>query len=103
MIGAPSPCIDVCKYKLRGHCIGCGMTKVQKAQADRLLDPAAIGPFLADLLAQQAALGRPFWGWEGAYRQKCARYGVPCPLDALEPAPDQGTGLDVAPDQGAGC
>ncbi|MEM7240341.1 MAG: DUF1289 domain-containing protein, partial [Pseudomonadota bacterium] len=23
----PSPCIDVCKYKLKGHCIACSMTK----------------------------------------------------------------------------
>lgn len=79
----PSPCIDVCKYKLRGHCIGCGMTKQQKAAAERLHDPAAMRAFVSDLLAQQAALGRPFWGWEGGYRQKCARQGAPCVLDEV--------------------
>ena len=26
----PSPCIDVCKYKYKNHCIGCSMTKIQK-------------------------------------------------------------------------
>jgi predicted Fe-S protein YdhL (DUF1289 family) len=92
MIGAPSPCIDVCKYKLRGHCIGCGMTKMQKTQADRLLDPDAMRQFIAGLKVQQAALGRPFWGWEGAYRQKCARHGVPCLLDEARDAADQGAG-----------
>ena len=23
----PSPCIDVCKFRRAGHCIGCSMTK----------------------------------------------------------------------------
>ena len=32
----PSPCVDVCKYKLRGHCIGCGMTKKQKRSFKKL-------------------------------------------------------------------
>ena len=77
----PSPCIDVCKYRLQGHCIGCGMTKAQKAMAERLHDRAALESFLTALVAQQQDLGRPFWGWETAYRQKCARAGVPCPLD----------------------
>ena len=26
----PSPCIDVCKFRRAGHCIGCSMTKPQK-------------------------------------------------------------------------
>ena len=86
MRAVPSPCIDVCKYKLRGHCIGCGMTKMDKARAEGLHDAGAMCDFLAALLAQQATLGRPFWAWEAAYRQKCARQGVVCPLDALDPA-----------------
>ncbi|MEM8821082.1 MAG: DUF1289 domain-containing protein, partial [Pseudomonadota bacterium] len=29
----PSPCIDVCKHKMKGgHCIGCSMTKKQKSE-----------------------------------------------------------------------
>ena len=27
----PSPCMNVCKYKLKGHCIACSMTKPQKS------------------------------------------------------------------------
>jgi predicted Fe-S protein YdhL (DUF1289 family) len=86
----PSPCIDVCKYKLRGHCIGCGMTKPQKAMAERLHDADAMADFIAGLRAQQESLGRPFWGWEGAYRQKCTRQGAPCPLDAPSGMSDDG-------------
>ena len=26
-----SPCIDICKFKREGHCIGCSMTKAQKS------------------------------------------------------------------------
>jgi hypothetical protein len=70
----------VCKYRLRGHCIGCGMTKAQKAAAERLRDGETLVAFLDTLKAQQAELGRPFWGWELAYRQKCARAGAACPL-----------------------
>lgn len=79
---APSPCLDICKYRLKGHCIACGMTKAQKAMAERLNDDDAMRDFLAALMEQQAALGRPFWSWEAGYRQKCARAGLPCPLDA---------------------
>ena len=79
----PTPCIDVCKYKLHGHCIACSMTKGQKQMAERLRDPDAMAEFVRGLVAQQASLGRPFWAWESAYRQKCAKTGVPCPLDAL--------------------
>jgi predicted Fe-S protein YdhL (DUF1289 family) len=77
---AVSPCIDVCKYKLRGHCIGCGMTQAQKRQAERL-SPDAMAAFVTALVRQQEALGRPFWAWAPAYRRKCAVVGAPCPLD----------------------
>jgi predicted Fe-S protein YdhL (DUF1289 family) len=79
----PSPCIDVCKYKLKGHCIGCGMTKAQKRLVERL-DGAGRRQFIAELLAQQKALGDRFRGWEIAYRAKCARKDRPCPLDEAE-------------------
>ena len=87
MTAVPSPCLDICKYKLRGHCIACGMTKMQKAQAERLHDSEAMRAFVEDLLAQQQALGRVFWSWESGYRQKCARHGAPCVLDDI-PATD---------------
>ena len=32
----PSPCIDVCKYKYKNHCIGCSMTKIQKKTFKKL-------------------------------------------------------------------
>lgn len=83
MTAVPSPCLDVCKYKLRGHCIACGMTKMQKAQAERLHDAAAMRDFVEGLIAQQQALGRVFWSWEAGYRQKCARQGAPCVLDEI--------------------
>lgn len=79
----PSPCVDVCKYKRQGHCIACSMTKAQKAMAERIRDEAEMAGFLAELRAQQKALGDRFWAWESGYRAKCARRGAPCPLDAL--------------------
>lgn len=77
---AVTPCIDVCKYKLRGRCIGCGMTQAEKRRAERL-DAEAMRDFVAALLREQAQLGRPFWAWAPAYRRKCEKAGVPCPLD----------------------
>lgn len=79
----PSPCIDVCKYKLRGHCIACSMTKMQKEAAKRARTPEARLSLLRLVLAQQAMLGRSFAGWHATYRAKCARKGVECPIDAL--------------------
>ena len=32
----PSPCIDVCKFRREGHCIGCSMTKAQKSMFKKL-------------------------------------------------------------------
>lgn len=83
----PSPCIDVCKYKLKGgHCIGCGMTKAQKKTWKRLDGRKARLRFLSGLVARQAALGGKFRGWHLAYRRKCARKDAPCPLDDLADA-----------------
>ncbi len=83
----PSPCIDVCKFKLKGHCIGCSMTKPQKQAFKGLDGSKAKRRFLRELVAQQARLGKGFKGWAIAYRRKCAKKGVACPLDDLsEPA-----------------
>lgn len=83
----PSPCIDVCKYKLPGgHCIGCSMTKRQKKAFKDLHGSAAKRAFLDELVAQQQALGGGFRFWVQAYRHKCRRKGVPCPLDDDQPA-----------------
>lgn len=77
----PSPCIDVCKFRLAGHCIGCSMTKEQK----KLFKKGDVPPHeqIGFIVTQQRVLGR-FKGWEKAYRKKCDKKGVPCPLDSLD-------------------
>ena len=92
MAKTPSPCVDVCKYKLRGHCIACAMTKLQKRAFDALDGDASRRAFIAGLIAQQKALGDRFRGWETAYRRKCARKGAACLLD--DDAPADRTGAD---------
>jgi uncharacterized protein len=76
----PSPCIDVCKHKLRGHCIGCSMTEAQKREFETLRDNATRLAFIQRLLTQQVALGDRFRGWPGAYRRKCEMAGVESPV-----------------------
>lgn len=78
----PTPCIDVCKFKLRGHCIGCGMTRPQKSMVKQL-DDEGRRAFLAEVVAQQQALGGKYRGWAPAYRRKCEDKGAPCPLDDM--------------------
>ena len=87
MSKVPSPCIDVCKYKLsKGRCIGCGMTKPEKKRFKGLDGRKAKRAFLAQLLLTQASTGKGFAGWVTAYRRKCAKKGVACPLDELTDA-----------------
>lgn len=80
---APSPCIDVCKFKDAGHCIGCGMTKPEKKRFKRLDGKAAKKDFFEILLARLSQSGRRAY-WERMYRRRCERKGRPCPLDRLE-------------------
>lgn len=68
----PSPCIDICKYSRRGHCIGCSMTQAQKRLFTGLKKPEQRAEFLQMIREQQALMGR-YEGWEEAYRQKCLR------------------------------
>ncbi|MEM7528495.1 MAG: DUF1289 domain-containing protein [Pseudomonadota bacterium] len=78
----PSPCIDVCKHKMKGgHCIGCSMTKKQKSEWKGLDGKKRKRAFIERLLDQQQALGGKFKGWAIAYRRKCAKKDVPCPID----------------------
>lgn len=82
---APSPCIDVCKYKRQGRCIGCSMTKDDKRAFVALRSEAAKQDFIGTLARRLAGQGGyPFWA--SAYRRKCEMRGVPCPLDELETA-----------------
>jgi predicted Fe-S protein YdhL (DUF1289 family) len=54
--GCPSPCMDVCRYELEGHCTFCSMTKAQKAMFGALKREKAQAQFIAQLRAQQAEL-----------------------------------------------
>lgn len=80
----PSPCIDVCKFKQQGHCIGCGMTKKSKKAFKKLDSKAARRGFIAELVTLQARLGLKTRGWAKGYRKRCAKKGVACPLDELD-------------------
>jgi len=78
----PSPCIDVCKYKANGHCIGCSMTEKQKKAFKKLDGEKRKLAFLGDLLRQQATLG-DFRHWHKAYARKCRKKGEPNPVERL--------------------
>lgn len=80
---APSPCIDVCKFKEGGQCIGCAMTKPEKKRFKRLEAKADKRAFLAMLVGRLESIGR-FGYWERMYRRKCDRKDAACPLDRLE-------------------
>ncbi|MEM6357985.1 MAG: DUF1289 domain-containing protein, partial [Pseudomonadota bacterium] len=80
----PSPCIDVCKFKLNGHCIGCGMSKSQKKKFKKLDGNKARRAFFVDLVALQESLGIKTRGWIKGYRKRCAKKGVDCPLDEFD-------------------
>ena len=71
----PSPCIDVCKFKRDGHCIGCSMTKAQKSAFKALKTGAQREAFVELVVAQQAVLGR-YAHWEKAYEKKCRKKKV---------------------------
>lgn len=75
MAKPPSPCIDVCKFKRAGHCIGCSMTKAQKKAFKKLEGAEQRRAFIRDLVAQQAELGK-YRHWEAAYRRKCEKKGL---------------------------
>ncbi|WP_037294487.1 DUF1289 domain-containing protein [Roseobacter sp. CCS2] len=79
MSKTPSPCIDVCKYKREGHCIGCAMTKAQKSLYKSLKKPAHKAAFVNMLMAQQAQLGK-YKHWRKAYAKKCAKKGADLPV-----------------------
>ena len=79
----PSPCIDVCKFRRQGHCIGCSMTKPQKKMFKALRKPEHRRAFVEMLMNQQAALGK-FGHWRPAYLKKCAKKGVTPPEVATD-------------------
>ncbi len=77
----PSPCIDVCKFKREGHCIGCSMTKDQKSLFKQLKKDKQREAFVELLVAQQATMGR-YKHWDAAYAKKCRKKKVT--LTAIE-------------------
>lgn len=79
MAKVPNPCIDVCKYKRAGHCIGCAMTKTQKSLFKKLKKDNHRKAFVTMLEHQQNDMGK-FKGWRIAYAKKCAKKGVSYPL-----------------------
>ena len=77
----PSPCIDVCKFRREGHCIGCSMTKAQRKMFKTLKKPEHREVFVTMLIHQQNDLGR-YRHWTLAYLKKCAKKGVAPPVPA---------------------
>ena len=75
MSKVPSPCIDVCKFKRNGHCIGCSMTKAQKSAFKALKTDTHREAFVELVVAQQAVMGR-YAHWEKAFDKKCRKKNV---------------------------
>ena len=80
-----SACIDVCTYKQGGRCIGCTMTRRQKAEFKKMNGSASRQAFLHELVAQLRDYGK-YQSWARAYRKKCKKKGAACFLDKLEKA-----------------
>lgn len=80
---APSPCISVCKFRDKGHCIGCSMTKPEKKAFKRLKKKEAKKAFFLELLHRLEENGRLAY-WTRMYRRRCAKKDRPCPLDRLD-------------------
>ncbi|MEJ6389501.1 DUF1289 domain-containing protein [Gymnodinialimonas ulvae] len=81
----PSPCIDVCKFRRGGHCIGCSMTKAQKSLFKQLKKPAHRRAFVEMLQAQQTALGK-YKHWSPEYARKCLKKGLKPPFKEVAKA-----------------
>lgn len=75
MANTPSPCIDVCKFKRQGHCLGCSMTKTQKSLFKTLKKDKHRQAFVQMLVGQQSRLGR-YKHWAPKYLRKCLKKGV---------------------------
>jgi len=81
----PSPCIDVCKFRRAGHCIGCSMTKAQKSMYKKLKKPAHQEAFVEMLIAQQDVMGK-YSHWAPKYARKCLKKGKKPPFKAVAKA-----------------
>jgi uncharacterized protein len=65
------------------------MTKKQKKKFKRIDGRKAKLAFIAALNLQQRAIGLKA-KWERAYRRRCAKKGITCPLDRLGAVPSNG-------------
>ena len=77
---APSPCVDICKYKRQGRCVGCSMTKAEKQAFPSSGGAAQKRDFIETLIARLRESARNPAFWVMSYRRKCEREGVPCPI-----------------------
>ncbi|MEJ6404818.1 DUF1289 domain-containing protein [Yoonia sp. 2307UL14-13] len=84
MAKTPSPCIDVCKFRREGHCIGCSMTKAQKSLFKSLKKGKHREAFVQMLMGQQSRLGK-YGHWKVAYLRKCLKKKVK-PIPAVRDA-----------------
>ena len=75
MSKTPSPCIDVCKFKRQGHCIGCSMTKAQKSLFKGLKKEKHRQGFVEMLIGQQSSLGK-YAHWTPQYLRICTKKKV---------------------------
>ena len=75
MAKTPSPCIDVCKFKRQGHCLGCSMTKAQKSMFKALKKDRQRQAFVEMLVAQQTVMGK-YRHWAPKYLRKCQKKKV---------------------------
>ncbi|MCF2905384.1 DUF1289 domain-containing protein [Octadecabacter sp. CECT 8868] len=78
----PSPCIDVCKFKREGHCLGCSMTKEQKSLFKELKKNKSREAFVEMLIQQQDRLGK-YSHWPTKYNKKCTKKKVK-PVAAIQ-------------------
>ncbi|MEM8556039.1 MAG: DUF1289 domain-containing protein [Pseudomonadota bacterium] len=76
----PSPCLDICKFKLRGHCIACGMTRSQKQMFKSIMGHDAQMNFIKELMEQQARVGSART-WPMEYVRQCEKRGIEPPFD----------------------
>ena len=77
---APSPCVDVCKYKRQGRCVGCSMTREEKQSFPQHGSGAAKKDFIEGLIGRLAESTRNPAFWVMSYKRKCAIEGVECPI-----------------------
>lgn len=78
---APSPCVDVCKYKRAGRCVGCMMTKLEKDTFPAHGGAETKRRFFEGLMDRLRSEHKNPAFWAIAYRRKCEREGVECPID----------------------